>query len=643
MATWMRLTEPLPREILTQTDLSQQLTSIATWQNCSLVGVESLHGQDYPRLTWSDLEMTGEGWFSIVRKQLADNGLSLARNQHGLVITVQHTNDENQYDHSHPEPPTVVYNVTDLWVSPARLAESINELIHPDTWEINGGELDADTTAVTTREGRFLIVRNHEDTHGAIMQFLESLATLSVDACASGGQSGRDAALSCGVRNSLPPDRQRLVGFMQTSTPPQLRGTPSLAELLDRIRQLVGACRSDAIEQDPANFLLDLRVDFGSLYNDLNHALSQYQLVLLVGQYGLEITESAQSAIPEVVVYDVTSLRGEPQTLKQIVMNHVSPSEWDEHGGPGQLIHLTVRERSLLAVRNTPNIQWQVRRFLERLSIFLAAPANSLDRIPLPSTPIALATPPIAANHPRPAEIRGSTVVTVGDVSQPPTSPIRLSDTIRWRNNRLLSDFWPPGESSDNVNNIQYPVFFDVTDLKMPPYALEALIMAMIWPADWEEQGGQATLDTYSLADRKLLVTSAALWTQQELGYFLDNLSDVCGVPRPRTNLEVSQLFSVGQWTGGLRPRSEGLIFAQIHDVSATGSDPESLRQHLMNAVAPDSWLDHGGDFEVTHTKILGKTLLFVRHHPHIQRHVDRIIQQNARRNGTSQPVLRRP
>jgi hypothetical protein len=430
---------------------------------------------------------------------------------------------------------------------------------------------------------------------------------------------------------------------MQASTPAQLRGTPSLAALLDRIRQLAGACRAETHKKYPANFRLDLRVDFGSLYNDLNHALSQHDLVLLVGQNGLEIAEFVESAIPEVVVYDVTSLQGLPQTLEQIVMTHVSPEEWDQNGGPGQLSHLTVRERSLLAVRNTPNIQWQVRRFLERLSIFVASPANSSNPIPLPSTPLALAAPGIVANHPRPAEIRGSTVVTVGDVSQPPTSPIWPSEKIGWRNNRLLSDFWPPGVSSEYVNDVLYPVFFDVTDLKMPPDALESLIMAMIWPADWEEQGGQATLDTYSLSDRKILVTSAALWTQQELGHFLDNLSVVCGVPRPRTNLEVSHLFSAGQWTGGLRPHSEGLIFAQIHDISAIRSDPESLRQHVMNAVAPDSWIDHGGDFEVTHTKILGKTLLFVRHHPHIQRQVLQMVRQNARRNGTSRPVLRLP
>jgi len=625
MALWKRLALPLPAEIYAKRDFPAQLLAISEYLGVPFHCDRPLDVWDGPNVTYDEMEFV-HSWFAKLRGELKYRGWEITASPQGLVLNFADKTRKYSEDYEEPEPLTVVYDVTDLDVSPQRLVEMIYKLVHTNSWEDHGGEIYADCEAVITGDGRFLVVRHHEDSQGAVLLFLESLARLCVDDRSA--DRGTLAALGPGgqrVPNSLSPRAKRLIQLMEAPTPNHLRSQRPLDEVIQQIQRHGVYCKSDSIYQDVSKVTIDLRTDLGSFYNDLNHALSEQGIRLLVGQHWLELTNSFEPDSHEVVIYDVTSLQIPQMELGSLIMLSVSPLDWEDNGGNGDLDDVVIGGRHLLGVVQTPAIHWQLRRFLERLTAFVAEAGDGTTGNRLASTPVS-ATADVSDS----SAAVGSIAITMPKTTTKPVRQIGFPDTIEWRDHKVLSDFWPPGASLDNMAEVGFPVFYDVTDLKAGGWALESMAMAMVWPLEWEENGGAAGrgLTIFPIRGRRILIANASLLVQHELEVFLQRVAKTLGRSPIRTNLEKNRLYMEGQWTeepraAGFERGSEERVVVRVYDISPFHGDLNQLRERMMTLIAAGSWEDQGGDCKIHIETINQVQLLMVRHHPSVQRQIE--------------------
>lgn len=620
MNVWRRLARVLPPEYSEFNDVAKSLESISRYTQLPVefhVSRETLDNID----SFYCCDGGSDTWFIRLREELAKKDLELHVTPLGLLVRPAPEYLESETDDTDsPSKVKVIYEITELSVRSEDLSPMIYNVVNPSNWDENGGE--GECKIVTTRDGRYLVVFQSEDIQANVLTFLEALAAISVDPLSLHHRGSNGSGIRGGlIRCAMQPTTQAMVSLLESKTPSPLRRQLLLPELVEFLKSRGLAVHHDLL--NAADFQLaktkrvDLRQDLGNFYNDLSHALSRTGLVMCVSKDRIEFLNpnNGYERDFEWMLYDSTTLQISHESLSQLLMISVSPYDWEDNGGDGTLVVAKVGNRQVVAVRQSPQIQWQVRRFLERLGDFVVA-SRPVDGWVSGSTPIAL--PTVRMPHLGISQVVSLPQPTEGVAKQPDTLTAES-----WPVHELQVDFWP--ESKDPEQFEQYPIFYDITSLDADHEVVYEMLYQLVDPDHWEENGGRSTSVIEQFGSKRILVIRTTAPHHDAIARFFERLSQALGIPPLRSNWNFewvpAQVRASEQNAG---PHAKEVEF---YELRGSNVDHEFFRQTVMENIAPDTWSENGGDYELVLARINQRQFLAV----HQQRGVQQVIKRLLR------------
>lgn len=605
MNVWRRLARVLPPEYSEFVDVAKSLESISRYTQLPVevhVSRETLDDID----SFDCCDVGYDTWFNALRKELAKQDLELHVTPLGLLVRPAPEYLESETDDTDsPSKVKVIYEITELSVRSKDLLPMIYELVNPLDWDENGGEGECEI--VTTRDGRYLVVFQSEDIQANVLTFLEALAAISVDPLSFHQRGSHGSDIRGGlIRCAMQPATQAMVSLLESKTPGPLRRRLLLPELVEFLKSRGLAVHHDLL--NAADFQLamtkrvDLRHDLGNFYNDLNHALSRTGLVMCVGKDRIEFLNpnNGYERDFEWMLYDSTTLQISHESLSQLLMISVSPDDWEDHGGGGTLVVANVGNRQVVAVRQLPQLQWQVRRFLERLGDFVVA-SRPVDRWVSGSTPIAL--PTVRMPH-----LGISQVVSL---PQPTEGVAREPDALSpasWPVHELEVDFWP--ESKDPEEFHQYPIFYDITSLDTDHEVVYEMLYQLVEPDNWEENGGRALSIIEQFGSRRILVIRTTVPHHDAIARFFERLSQALGIPPLRSTWSFE--WVPAQVRASVQNAGPHAKEVEFFELPRSNTDHEFYRQTVIENIEPNTWIENGGDYELVLARINQRQFLAV-------------------------------
>ena len=624
MATWRRLVGSLPPECFQADNLHDQILRISAHLNLPVeiaVPLDRLKSLDVFK-QYHDRTPT---WFSELADRLADGDLQITIDAAGLhVRPIAETPEAEADPNALPGAFPVVYYTSTLGMKEDDLWLMLVHLVNPEQWEDNGGYGRFDVT--DSKDGQIVFVLHRPDVQASVHAFLEALAEISV--APPGTSAGRERYTSVrgdGIRCWMPPTTRSLHNFFDSPTPEALRRPLTLNALIEELRRRGVPVHHDLYLTAQANSTgqtwLDLRRSHGSFYNDLKLALLSHEIRMSVARERVEfldLTERNDSPSYEWLLYDTTALQTTPESLSRLLMMSIAPDEWDENGGGGSLGVATVGNRQVVAVRQTPTIQRQVRRFLERLGDFLLVTASSpaIDLGSYPSTPIPL------PNRYVPAKSVSQPVQFPSETATSSRQPQELT-AESWPAHELQVDFRLPSKDSDELD--KYPIFYDLTPLGTTPAVVYEMLFQLVDPESWEENGGDSASVIEQCGRKRILFVRTTGPHHDAIARFFAGLSQAVGIAPLRSNWQF-------EWVPPqvLAARRESMLqtgAVRVFLLPRSGLNFDTVRYTILETMEPDSWSENGGDFELMLTRINDRDLLVVHQSPAVLQKIEQSIR----------------
>ncbi len=616
MNVWRQLTCTLPPSYSEIADVETLLTEISRYARIPIevqISRETLNEiGSIDCCSWSD-----EHWFGQLREELAQHDIEVFTHPPGLIVrAADHKRSSDWDEPEFPDAIQVIYEISELPMGSKYLLELIHNLVHPNTWDENGGEGSCEI--VKTVDGRYLVVLHHEAIQASVLGLLETLAIMCVEPT-NVQRLQLSSSIRVGlIRSAMPAHFQETVSILELPTPEHLRKPlplQGLAEYLQLHGMAVHHDVANVVElQHKQSVVIELRRNHGNFYNDLNHTLSKYGISLSVRKDRIDfVITGNREPEHELAIYDSTFLRVSDEAMRTVLQVIVAPDQWAENGGAGELVVATVGARQMVAVCQPPHLQWQIRRFLEGLAEFVDQTDPVKNRWVPQFKPIGLtATQVRATGSSRAIPLPNSTVPRL-------TEPDEVS-VDSWPVHELQANLWTRDDRHDDAH--QYPIFYDITELEVEDEVVYQLLEELVGPEWWEVNGGIATNLIERFGTRRVLITRTTSPHQYAIARFLERLTQTLRSTPIRSNWRmewVPEPIRVAVQSAGL-----DAVVVEVLELPSSELDLEAIRQSIMETIEPATWSENGGEYELLFTRINQRQLLVVYH----QRRVHQMIRQ---------------
>ncbi|MBL8856749.1 MAG: hypothetical protein JNK57_22485 [Planctomycetaceae bacterium] len=267
----------------------------------------------------------------------------------------------------------------------------------------------------------------------------------------------------------------------------------------------------------------------------------------------------------------------------------------------------------MLVVRQQSYLQWQIRRFLERLAVFVTQDDPVENRWATHSKPISWPTRQQDA-------VGSSRAIFLPQPTQTGGPDVDEFSADSWPVHELPADFWTEADHEENFH--QYPIFYDITKLEVEDEVVSQLLEELVGPEWWEVNGGIATSLIERFGTRRVLISRTTSPHQYAIARFLARLTQTLRCPPIRSTWRMSWVpepIRMAVQTAGL-----DAVDAEVFELPSSELDLEAIPQSIMENIEPDTWSENGGEYDLQCARINQRQLLVVYH----QRRVHQMIQK---------------